>query len=249
MVPEEFNLDGHVVIVATLGCSWFPALTLALGEGGTTIVVARDKSEEHTGSDPGHEAGGRDIVTIPTRLTSETDVRRMVRQVVSAYGRIDVLINVLNYELLKPFDKISRKQWSRTIDSNLFANFVCSKTVGKHMVAQRKGSIVNVVSGLAQRGVINGAAYCASMGGVLQLTRALALEWAGSQVRVNAVGTGWMQEPTASIGKDRADGYIPMRRRAQPEDVIPLVLFLASDGSTYLSGNIYMVDGGLMARG
>ena len=115
------------------------------------------------------------------------------------------------------------------------------------MLGRRQGKIVNIVSGAAARGLGNATAYCASMGGVIQLTRSLALEWARDNVRVNGVGFGWMEESFGGGQGDAVARYVPMRRRGQASDIAPLVIFLASNASSYLSGHIYFIDGGLMA--
>jgi NAD(P)-dependent dehydrogenase (short-subunit alcohol dehydrogenase family) len=248
MARNEFSLKGKVAVVAAHGSSWLSELALSLAEAGAKVALTGpDEAAMRAAARAVQEVGG-EVVAIPANLARERDVARMVRQVLKDMGAVDVLINAFSVELWKPLLKITTTEWKHVCEANLTSNFLCTRHIGKHMTAQKKGSIVNVTSGLAQRGVQNGVAYCASMGGVLQMTRALALEWASLQVRVNGVGVGWMEEPAKKEGKDPLAGYIPMRRRAMAEDVIPLIIFLASEASSYLSGNIYMVDGGLMAR-
>ena len=113
------------------------------------------------------------------------------------------------------------------------------------------GRIVNIISGLAERGLWNSAVYCASQGAVLQMTRALALEWGRHNVRVNAIGTGWFSEeelPAEEAHKELPVRYIPLRRRGHPRDIAPLVVYLASDSCDYTTGQPIYVDGGLMAH-
>ncbi len=249
MAGNEFSLEGKVAIVAAYGSVWLAEMVSGLAAAGARVVVTGSpEAVVNAAALSAREAGGK-AVAVPAHLGNEKAVAKLVRQVVEEMGGIDVLINAFNFELWKPLLEMTSKDWDMVCNSNLRANFLCTKQIGRQMAAQKKGSIVNVVSGLAQRGVPNGAEYCASMGGVLQMTRALALEWANLPVRVNAVGVGWMQGTTKREGRDPMPGYIPMKRRASPEDIIPLVIFLASEASSYLSGNIYMADGGLMARG
>jgi NAD(P)-dependent dehydrogenase (short-subunit alcohol dehydrogenase family) len=249
MGTNEFSLDGSVAVVTASGEAWLVDMALALAEVGARVVVTGRPESVIDAAALAVQQTGREAVAVPANLLSERDVAKMVRQVLKDMGNISVLINTFNFEFWKPFLQIKTKEWKQVFNTNVTANFLCTRQIGRHMVARKKGSIVNVTSGLAQRGLSNGAAYCSSMGSVLQMTRALALEWANLQVRVNAVGVGWVQGPTKSEGKDPLVGYIPMRRRAVIEDIIPLIIFLASEASSYLSGNIYMVDGGLMARG
>jgi NAD(P)-dependent dehydrogenase (short-subunit alcohol dehydrogenase family) len=172
-----------------------------------------------------------------------------VDRTASQFERIDILINNFNLEFTKPFLDITEEEWRQVIDTNLTSVFHCCKSVGKYMVEQKSGSIVNIVSGLGERGLPNGAAYCASMGGVIQLTKVLALEWARKNIRVNTIAIGWMENSNGQRVEDPIVKYIPVQRRGNAEDVIPLVIFLASEASSYLNGNVYTVDGGLMARG
>jgi 2-deoxy-D-gluconate 3-dehydrogenase len=243
---EEFKLDGEIAIIASCGSSWTKELALSLREAGAKVVVAtsdREKINEVASALP--EPDG---LCIPTNLTIAREVEDMVERTVSRFGKVDILVNNLNLEFWKPMLDMTEKEWHEVIQTNLTSAFLCSKAAGKYMVAQKAGSIVNIVSGLAERGITNGTAYCASMGAVLELTRALALEWARLNVRVNAVGVGWADKPIAKDEKDIVARYIPMQRRARAEDVAPLVGFLASKAASYLNGSIYIVDGGLMAR-
>ncbi|TET42505.1 MAG: SDR family oxidoreductase [Dehalococcoidia bacterium] len=246
---EEFRVDGDVAIITGCGSSWLEELASSLAQAGAKVVLAAHEGEEMTKIALAMQHKGQEVLCIPTDLTCAQEIESMVEQTISRFGRIDILVNNLNLEYWKPLLDVPEKEWHQVIDANLTSAFLCAKEVGRHMVAQKAGSIINIVSGLAERGLPNGAAYCASMGGVLQLTRALALEWARQKVRVNAVGVGWMEKPFRETERDAVARYIPMRRRARPEDITPLVVFLASEASSYLSGNIYLTDGGLMARG
>jgi NAD(P)-dependent dehydrogenase (short-subunit alcohol dehydrogenase family) len=243
---EEFSLEGNVAIIASGGYSWTKELALSLNQAGARVTVAtndREKINEITAALP-----EQDVLCIPTDLTSAPEVESMVKRTVSRFGRVDALVNNLNLEFWKSLLDMTEKEWHEVIQTNLTSAFLCSKAVGKYMVAQKAGSIINIVSGLAERGVPNGTAYCASMAAVLELTRALALEWAQLNIRVNAVGIGWADKQVTKDEKDIVARYIPMQRRARAEDVTPLVEFLASKASSFMSGSLYIVDGGLMAR-
>lgn len=171
---------------------------------------------------------------------------------IARFGNVDILVNSYNLEWGKPATKMAVEEWDRVIDANLRAVFISCRVVGRRMIAVGEGSIVNIASALGSLGVINMSAYCASMGGVFALTRALALEWAPNGVRVNTIGVGWMEKETEIDAEDRAEAilrrYIPAGHRCQPEEIMPLTAFLASPSASYISGHVYFVDGGLSAR-
>jgi len=128
---------------------------------------------------------------------------------------------------------------------NSVANFI--RVAGRQMLVQKKGRIINIVSGLAERGMANGSAYCVSMGAVLQLTKTLALEWALAGITVNAIGTGWYTE-TGKAADETLARYIPAKRYGKPEELGSLVVYLASDVTEFTTGQFMFVDGGLMAH-
>lgn len=248
MILEEFKLEGNVAILTGCGHSWLKYLSLALAQAGATVVTAGPDQKEIEGGVEEIRKLGRKAMAILTNLTSSREIQKMMDDTLLRFGRIDLLVNNLNLEFGKPFVEVTEGEWRRVIDTNLTGIFLCSQAVGRHMVEHKGGKIVNIVSGAAERGLANGTAYCASMGGVAQLTRALALEWALKDVRVNAVGVGWMGNSFGGQEDDAVAHYIPMRRRGRPEDIAPLVVFLASKASSFLNGQIYFVDGGLMSR-
>jgi NAD(P)-dependent dehydrogenase (short-subunit alcohol dehydrogenase family) len=133
------------------------------------------------------------------------------------------------------------------MDHNFNSVMNFCRAAGRQMLVQKKGRIINIVSGLAERGIANGTAYCVSMGAVLQLTKALALEWALTGVTVNAIGTGWFTED-GSAADDAIARYIPVKRYGKPYEVGSLVVYLASDVTDFTTGQFMFVDGGLMAH-
>jgi NAD(P)-dependent dehydrogenase (short-subunit alcohol dehydrogenase family) len=245
MVLEEFKLNGEVAILAASGRSWAKDLAAALAEAGAKVILAGQQIESEIKGAPNLEGN---VTGMPTDLSSRDDIRNMVRQTISRYGSIDILVNNMNLEFAKPFLEMTDREMSQVMDANFTSTYRCCKAVGEHMLGRRQGKIVNIVSGAAIRGLGNATAYCASMGGVIQLTRSLALEWARDNVRVNGVGFGWMEESFGGGQGDAVARYVPMRRRGRAADIAPLVIFLASNASSYLSGHIYFVDGGVMAR-
>jgi NAD(P)-dependent dehydrogenase (short-subunit alcohol dehydrogenase family) len=243
---EEFKLDGKVAIVTSANGSWVQDIALSLKGAGARVLAAVDSREKT--STLISELQPKVDLSLSVNLSDAQEVENLVARTISQFGKVDILVNNLNREFWKPILEISEKEWLEVIQSNLTSAFLCSKAVGKHLVVQKSGSIINIISGLAERGVPNGTAYCASLGGILELTRALALEWAPKNIRVNAVGIGWKDRPIAQNEKDIMARYIPLQHRTRPRDVLPLITFLASDASSYMSGSFYIADGGLMAR-
>jgi NAD(P)-dependent dehydrogenase (short-subunit alcohol dehydrogenase family) len=249
MVIDQFKLDGAVVIIAGCGKTWLQEIASAFAEVGATVIIAGPELKTSEGATKGAGQFAKESLSILTDLCNAREVQTLVDRIYSQFGRIDILVNNFNLEFAKPFLDIMEEEWSHVIDTNLTSVFHCCKAVGKYMVEQKAGRIVNIVSGLGERGLPNGAVYCASMGGVIQLSKVLALEWARKNIRVNTIAIGWMENGNEGTMEDPIVKYIPIQRRGSAEDVIPLVIFLASEASSYLSGNVYAVDGGLMARG
>ncbi|MFQ5987378.1 MAG: SDR family NAD(P)-dependent oxidoreductase [Dehalococcoidia bacterium] len=248
---EEFSLQGKVAIVTGDGRAWSKHIALALAEAGADVVLAARNQKGIEESAQEVRRLGRRAMAIPTDVTKSTEIQRMVERAIAEFAKIDILVNGAELQFAKPFLEVSEEEWKRVIETNLTSVFLCSKAVGKHMMEQKKGRIINIASGLALRGVANSAAYCASMGGILQFTKALALEWARENIRVNSIGPGWFSEEGVSEEEAKQDPllrYIPLKRRGRPADIGSLVVYLASAASEYVTGQIFIVDGGLIAH-
>lgn len=247
MILDEFKLEGNVAILTGAGQSWTRELALALAEAYATVVVAT--SDQNIIDMLKKERGdfGEKITVSNIDLVNSFQIQRLVDDTVSHFGKVDILVNSLNLEFAKPIVEVSEDEWHRVIDTNLTSMFLCCKAVGKQMLKQKAGKIVNIASSLGEAALVNSTTYCAAMGGVIQLTKALALEWARQNIRVNAIGAGWMYKP--ELAPDPVINYIPLRRRGQAADLASLMVFLASEASSYMSGHVYLVDGGVMARG
>ena len=252
MVAEEFSLQGKIAIVGGDGRAWGQHVSLALADAGADVVIAAPKKRSIEETVERARGLGRRAMAIPTDVTNAAEIQKMVEQAIAGFGKIDILVNGTDLQLARPLLEVSEREWRRVIETNLTSVFLCSQAVGKHMMEQKKGTIINIASGLALRGVANCAAYCASMGGVLQFTKALALEWAPANIRVNSIGPGWFSEDevdTEEAQKDPLVRFIPMRRRGRPDDIGSLVVYLASDASQYVTGQTFVVDGGAIAHG
>ncbi|MEM2841654.1 MAG: SDR family NAD(P)-dependent oxidoreductase, partial [Candidatus Bathyarchaeia archaeon] len=176
-------------------------------------------------------------------------VRNMVQRVVQEYGKIDILVNNAGIVISKPFLETTEEIWDRTIDINLKGTYLCSKEVAPLMLGQGKGKIINIasVSGLAQRSALGNVPYAASKAGVIGLTRSLAVNL-GPYVNVNAICPGVIEtDMTASLPAEYTRMRIeetPLKRTGKPEEVAMAALFLASEDSDFITGEVITVAGG-----
>ncbi|MER5308742.1 glucose 1-dehydrogenase [Streptomyces sp. NPDC002773] len=197
---------------------------------------------------------GHDAVFVPTDLTVEADCRNLITSAVDGYGRLDVLVNNAGIEITTPFHEMSELEWDRLVDTNLKSMFLCSKHALREMIAVTSGVIVNVcsVSGLvAWPGI---AAYNATKGGVMMLTKSLAVDYARYNIRANCVCPSIIDTPMTDVSnghdaeiKEQKAKLNPIGRLGTPEDVSNAILFLASDKSSFITGSALTVDGGYTA--
>ncbi|MFQ5860803.1 MAG: SDR family NAD(P)-dependent oxidoreductase [Dehalococcoidia bacterium] len=251
MLPEAWNLTGRVALLAGNGRRGNPVLAAGLAEAGADVAVAGAPQEELAEAEQRVHAAGRRSLALPTDVTREEEVAAAVARVVGQWGRLDILVTNIQVEWGRPFVETTAAEWDALMQRNVRSLFLLCREAGQQMLRQGGGRIVNILSGLAERGLWNATAYCASQGAVLQLTRALALEWSRSNIRVNALGTGWLsvEEPSPEEQQqDRLTQYIPLRRKGRPEDLVAALVYLASDACDYTVGSTIYIDGGLMAH-
>ena len=251
MILREFSLEGKLAIVTGNGRGWGNYLAIALAEAGADIVIAAPggKGIEETAKKV--RKMGRRALAISTDIAKSSEVEEMVERAISEFGKIDILVNSPDLEFARPFLEVSDEEWDQVMNINLRSVFLCTRAVGKHMLERKTGRVINVVPGLAVRGLSNCTAYCAAKGGVLQLTKALSQEWARGNIRVNAIGHGWFSEEERSEEeqlKDPLVRYIPLRRLGRPRDLSGLVVLLASDACDYINGQVLFADGGVLAH-
>jgi len=181
----------------------------------------------------------------------ERDVDSLVARATSEFGRLDILVNAQDLHFAKPALDITLAEWRRVIDANLTGVFLACRAAGREMLGRESGRIVNISSVLAERGMANGSAYCAAQAGVLNLTRALALEWARSGVTVNAVGAGWIDAGgflADETMKRQLGRYLPYKRLEEPEEISGAVVYLASEAAAYLTGQVVWIEGGALSH-
>ncbi len=248
-IPSEWSLAGKTAIITSDRRGWTPYLAAALAEAGADVAIAGSPTSDMPDAAAAVRAAGRRAIELETDLTGADDVAAMVDSARDEFGRIDILVNNARVEFAKPFVDVTDEEWDAVIAFNLRSMFLCCRAVGRLMLAQGGGRIVNVGTGLSERGLWNSAAACASQGAIKQLTAALGLEWARSGVRVNGIGAGWLTtEPREGAEPELLERYIPSRRKGHPTDLAGLLVYLASDASDFMTGQTVYIDGGAMAH-
>ena len=250
-IPAEWNLSGKAAIITADRRGWTPYLAAALAEAGTDVAIAGAEDSDMREAAAAVEREGRRALAVATDVTDSAQAGAAVERALAEFGKIDILVNNARVEFGKPFADVTEDEWKRVMDFNVSSVFIFCQAVGKHMLERGRGRIINMNSGLAVRGLWNSTAACASHGAVHQLTSALALEWARSNIRVCGIGAGWVttDEPDADAQPDLLDRYLPSRRRGHPTDLCGLLVYLASDADDFITGQTVFIDGGALAHG
>ena len=248
-VLSEYDLSDKIAILATSGGEEAPQLAAALFEAGASVfTIARNASqldEILIKTDSVKEDG------IVANLATKDGVENAMKAFKNRHDAVDILVNDVRSMFAKPFNETTESEWDEIQFRNLKSTFLLSQQVGDLMITKGYGRIVNIISVLAERGMINGATFSASQAGVLALTRSLAVEWGRHNIRVNALGVGWFtgQEIPLEIQREELIvRYTPLRRKGVPSDIGPLLVYLASESCDYNTGQPIYIDGGLNAH-
>jgi len=249
---DRFRLDGQVAVI-TGGARGIGRATAEafVAAGARAILVDRDFDEASKAAAAlsNAEAHALDV-------TLEAEVDRFFEDLVARHGRIDVLVNNAGASIRKPTTGLSKAEWDTVIAVNQTAVFLCSRAAARHMLARKSGAIVNLASimGSSGGGLYPNIAYQASKGAVVNMTGAMAIEWAKDGIRVNAVAPAWVR--TSFIAPILAkpeliaaiEGVTPMGRLVEAEEVAAAILYLASPAASMTTGHVLAVDGGFLAQ-
>ena len=246
------KLKGKVALIT--GSTRGIGKELALGfakEGADVIIHGRNSEKAKIVAKEMENPGARHM-GIGADVSSSQDVRRMVNEAVNSFGKIDILVNNAG---VNPFileaEKIKEEGWDQVLDVNLKGVFLCCQAVGKQMIEQRGGKIINISSAAGILGEQGFLPYCVSKAGVMTLTRVLAYEWSKHNIIVNAIAPGFvaggMNTPILNkeILVSGLTQQVPLKRLGNPEEIVKIALFLASEDSSYINGTTIVADGGM----
>ena len=247
------RLINKVALVTGAGSGIGRAIALAFAREGADIMIADVNLGEADRVGEQIKALGHRALAVKADVSSRIDVNRLVDETLKAFGRIDILVNNAGILKAAPIESLSEQDWDRVIDVNLKGVFLCSQTVGREMIKRKEGRIVNIASISGETPEVWSGAYSPSKAGVISLTQQMAIEWAQYNVRVNAISPGAVLTTMTQLSYPTSEAYerrrktIPLNRFAEPDDIAKAAVFLSSDESSYITGEILHVDGGQQA--
>jgi len=251
-VDRLFDLSGRVALVTGGNGGLGLAMARGLAQAGANIAIAARNQDKTASALAKIQAEGVKAEGIQADVTQEAEIQRMVTQTVAGFGRVDILVNNAGITMRKEPQDLSADEWDQVVDVNLRAAFLASRAVYPHMKSQGGGKIISIGSMFSIfGGGGSGAPYSSSKGGLVQLSKSLAVAWARDNIQCNAILPGWfMTDLTAAVPTDQPDRYdlicrrIPTGRWGQPEELQGITVFLASHASDYVTGAVITVDGG-----
>jgi len=263
-----FNLKNKIAIVTGARRGMGRTHALILAKAGAKVIVSDISLEDCEKVVKEIKKQKGEAMAVKADISKKQEVEEMVQKTIKKWGRVDILVNNAGICQFKPFLELTEEEWDRTININLKGYFLCAQAAAKEMAKQKSparnaspsdaggGVIVNIASvAMGQQGIgfMNLAHYCASKGGIVAMTETLALELAPYNIRVNAVAPGMIDTPMIEAIKqdpkatEATLARVPLHRAGKPEEISNLVLFLASDESSYMTGSTVVVDGGWLA--
>ena len=254
MKLPDYTVDGKVALVTGSNRGLGSGIALTLAKAGADVVLVDRNDENLDGLAQQIGVTGKRSLVQKADITREDQVVELVRDALDTFGRIDILVNNAGIAHRIPATEMTLEQWNQTLAVNLTGTFLCGREIGKAMIRQKEGKIINIASINCAVARPNLSAYGASKAGVMQLTRCWALEWAPHHINVNAVAPSFIKtEMMAAILQDKSVSEqlisrIPLGRIGTIEDMSAAVLFLASDASDYITGHTLFVDGGWVAQ-
>ena len=251
MPDNLFDLSGKVAIVTGASRGLGQYLGRALARAGADLVITSRTVESLTPFRAEIEGLGRRALPLALDVRDYDSIQRMVAAAADAYGKIDILVNNAGCNVRKLAMDVTWDDWNLVLDTNLRGSFFVAQAVARHMLARRYGRIVQIGSVTSVNGYAGLAPYGASRGGVRQMVMSLADDWGPNGITVNVLAPGWFKTAQSAVlyedreWVDYLVDRIPLRRPGQPRDLDGAVVFLASDASEYITGQILLVDGGI----
>jgi 3-oxoacyl-[acyl-carrier protein] reductase len=243
------KLAGRVALVTGAAQGIGKAVALLLARNGADIVVSDVNLEKAEETAKEIRSIGRKALAIKGDVANWNDVEQMMDVILEKFAKIDILVNNAGITRDKLILRMTEEDWDAVLDVNLKGTFHCTKAVVRHMAKQRSGKIVNIASVVGEMGNAGQANYSASKAGVIGLTKTIAREFAQRGININAIAPGYIETPMTEAlpekAKEELKKLIPMERLGKPEDVAEAVLFLVSEESSYITGQVLNVNGGI----
>ncbi|MET0885542.1 MAG: 3-oxoacyl-ACP reductase family protein [Mycetocola sp.] len=246
----EKPLNGKVAIVTGGGRGLGRAFAHALGAAGASVTVAsRTPDDLNAFVDEATEAGF-EAMACATDISSEDSVASMVAATVRRFGRVDILVNNSGIVATRPLVDQTLEEWDAVVNTNLRGVFLATREVGRHMIAQKSGKVINIASNFALKGIPNHVAYSSSKAGVIAFTRSVAVEWSRYNIQVNAIAPGYFTTDMNALVREDSEltgtilRMIPARRMGEPAELDAWILALAGDASNFMTGQTIVIDGG-----
>ncbi len=253
MGTVTFDFTGEVVLITGGSRGLGLEIAQAFGAAGATVVITARREQWLSEAEKLLKDQGVPVHAMTCDVANAASVEQVVQQALAACGKFDVLVNNAGLTWGAPAETMPLDRWQQVIDANITGTFLMSQAVGRHMLERNKGAIVNVASiaGFGG-GQLNTVGYNASKAAVINLTRALAVEWGAHNIRVNCIAPGMfrtrMTEPIIERAEGIYNSMTPMGRIGKPGELAPTVLFLASEGASYITGQVVAIDGGRTAQ-
>jgi len=251
MSDTLFDLSGKAAIVTGASRGLGQYFSRALARAGADLVITSRRLDSLEPFRREIEGLGRRAVPLELDVRNYDGIQRMVEAAEAAYGKIDILVNNAGCNVRKPAVEVTWDDWSLVVDTNLRGSFFVAQAVARRMIPRRYGRIINIGSVTAVFGYAGLAPYCASRGGIKQLTMSLADDWGPHGITVNCLAPGWFKTKQNEVLYQNEEWVkyicdrIPLKRPGQPNDLDGAVVFLASDASQYFTGQTLLVDGGI----
>ena len=248
------DLNGKTAVVVGGSSGIGRAIALGLAQAGADVIPSARRAPEVAAAASEIERLGRRSLAATCDATSEPSLQQLLEQILTAFGKVDILVNSAGISKRSPTLSVTEQDWDAILDINLKGTFHACRTVGGHMLERRYGRIINIASLSSFLGLFEVAAYAASKGGVLSLTRSLAVEWALHGVCVNAIMPGVFRTALNQklLEGPRGQEFLlrtPMKRFGKVEELVGAAIFLASDSAGFITGATIPVDGGFTASG